>query len=323
MPNGQYWCEEINYDGKENYWGREVKLGFVHPSDGYIIMVYDSSARQVFFYNMKERRFDNIDTSLFTNVDRVYAKNARLEAIPNAIIVGNNMWSDSSKIAYFWADGKRLSIGDLEYFIDVKKLTKNYTVLRCKNFVDLGEHMQPEKEICWLENEQSFILDEDGSPLTFVGYDLPNNDGADDFIFFRKSFNGSLDYYDNSKYKYVIYSTKLQSYFINPETGSNVFQLGYAGYYNKYEDKIRVYGDGVAAGNIHEQQPSAIFKPEELIEQGYIRKAVKPGSAPIRVVEKEQTLNNEVGALAEGAEFDVNDIRQMVLEAVNKIKNEK
>ena len=70
------------------------------------------------------------------------------------------------------------------------------------------------------------------------------------------------------------------------------------------------------------------YQVSDLIQQGYLKPATVPNSAPLHFVEKDNESQEQVGepmaaTVNERVEYNMDDIREMVLEVLNKIKNKK
>lgn len=338
LPNGQYWCEEIKYEGQQRYYGREVRPGFIKEGDVFLVMVYDSSARQIFFYNLKQRKFENIDISSFNNTDYINVKSAKFSD-PSIISVENNGWQVSHRQGFFMKDGKKVAIGNIVGFSNCRRYDDFLTIQLLPTpkpepepttadhdvtDIPTEPNMAEENQICWLEEYQSFLMD-GSEPLTFIEVEFARNVyrmNEAKYVFFRRTYDLDSDYYDNSRYTYAIYSKEHKSFFINPDTGNINFQMGYIGYGHKDETTIelRTNPDGERYG---QSEANKKFTYEDLIAKGLLKPAIVPNSAPLHTIDRNGQEGQEMtDAVNERIEINTYDIKQMILEAFNKIKNE-
>lgn len=339
LPNGQYWFEEIKWDGKPNYWGREVRPGFVKNDATYLTIIYDSSAREVFFYNMSSRRFENLGISHFESIDDISVKSAGLND-PTIMKVCNAGYSESKQQGFILKDGKKMAFGDIEEF---RKISAGggyaFIVLKNENLPPDPYASVPnvdmcgEKSVCWVENDQSFIV-LNGEPFRFVSMEFAQNIyGIKEakFLYFRRDYDSTSDYFDNSRYVYSIFSKQYNAFLVNPDTKDIIFNLGFQGYGHKNEETIEIY-DVDANQRLSYNVPALkTYKISELIDQGYLKSATVPYSAPLHFVKKDNNNNNnqeQVGepmaaTVNEKVEYNMDDIKEMILEALNNIKKKK
>lgn len=332
LPNGQYWFEELRYEGKSNYWGREVRPGFVRSDVPYLTIVYDSSARQVYFYNMSEKKFENIDVSNFDDTERISIGSAGFKD-PTIMKVVNDSWMKSKQQVALFKNGKKLAIGDIEEF---SKITVNsgytFIALRKENLPPDPSVSTPdvkmcgENVVCWVENEQSFVT-LNGEPFRFVDveYALGYTTGQEKLIFFRRDYNDSSDYFDNSRYVYSIFSKQYNAFLVNPDTKDITFSLGFQGYSHKSEETIEIYDVNANSRVNHNVAHLKTYQVSDLIDQGYLKPATVPYSAPLHFIKKDNEGQEQVGepmaaTVNEKVEYNMEDIKEMILEAFNNIK---
>ena len=338
LPNGQYWFEELRYDGKHNYWGREVRPELIKSDVPYLTIIYDSSAREVFFYNMSERKFENIDVSNFVETDQISIGTAGFKD-PTIVKVVNDGWPSSRKQGALFKNGKKLAIGDIEEFSKIT-VHSGYTfiTLRKENLppdppVSTPDvNMAGEKVVCWVENEQSFIT-LNGEPFRFAAVEYARDVYGitqAKLLFFRRDYNESSDFFVNSKYVYSIFSKQYNAFLVNPDTKDITFSLGFQGYNHKSEETIEIYDVNVNAnsGFNRNVSPLKTYQVSDLIDQGYLKPAIVPYSAPLHFVQKDNKDQEQVGepmaaTVNERVEYNMDDIKEMVLEVLNKIKNKK
>ena len=330
LPNGQYWFEELKYPGKQNYWGRGVRPGFVNSNATYLTIIYDSSAKEMFFYNMSTRRFENLDLSNFISIDSISVKSAGLND-PTIMRLFNDGYSDFKRQGFIFKDGKKMAFGNIEEFGrirteggDVFLTLRNENLLQDTDASAPGVEMTGEKTVCWVENEQSFIL-LNGEPFRFVGPEFGRNIyHAEEakLVFLRRDYNTLADYVDNSKYVYSIFSKQHNAFLVNPDTKDITFNLGFHGYTNKNEEIIEhLSGD-------YDRPTLKTYQVSDLIQQGYLKPAIVPNSAPLHFVKKDNESQEQVGepmaaTVSENVKYDMDDIKEMVLEVLNKIKKKK
>ena len=335
LPNGQYWFEELKYDGQRNYWGREVRPSFVKSNAKYLTIIYDSSARQVYFYNMSERKFENIDVSNFAEVERISIGTAGFKD-PTILKVVNDGWSSSRKQGALFKNGKKLAIGDIEEFSEITvKSGYAFITLRKENLpqdppVSTPDvNMAGEKVVCWVENEQSFIT-LNGEPFRFatVGY-VQDSYGVEQakLFFFRRDYNESSDYFDNSRYVYSIFSKEYNAFLVNPDTKDITFSMGFKGYSHKSEETIEIYDVNANSRHNYDVSPLKTYQVSDLIDQGYLKSATVPYSAPLHFIKKDNEGQEQVGepmaaTVNEKVEYNMEDIKEMILEAFNNIKKD-
>lgn len=322
LPNGQYWFEELKYEGKRNYYGREVKPDFVKNGATYLTIVYDSSARQVYFYNMLERKFENIDVSNFVETENVSMKTAGFKD-PTIMKVVNDGWSESRKQGFLFKNGKKLAIGDLEEFRKIN-IYDGVAIISLKE-EDTNPDMYGEDDICWIENDQSFLL-LDGRPFRFTNMEMARNiytmkDAK--FLFFRRNYLNDSDYESNGRYIYTIFSRQYNAFLVNPDTEDITFVLGYHGYLSKNEDTIKVYDKDLTINQEGGKTVLKTYDINELVSDGFLKPATIPFSAPLHEVKRqEQMVEPMADAVNERIEFDMDDIKGMILEAFNNIKKD-
>ena len=189
--------------------------------------------------------------------------------------------------------------------------------------------MTGEKTVCWVENAQSFIL-LNGEPFRFAGpeysRDIYHAEEAK-LVFLRRDYNILADYVDNSKYVYSIFSKQHNAFLVNPDTKDITFTLGFRGYYHKNEEVIEIRDvNRISSGDNYVTEPVLkTYQVSDLIQQGYLKPAIVPNSAPLHFVEKDNEGQEQVGepmaaTVNERVEYNMNDIKEMVLEVLNKIK---
>ena len=338
LPNGQYWFEELKYEGKSNYYGREVKPGLVGSNATYLTIIYDSSAKEAFFYNMSTKRFENLDISDFNNIQELSVKSGGLND-PTIMKVVNDGYPDYNRQGFIFKDGKKMAFGDIEEFRSIR-VSGGYAFITLSgknlpqdtNTSAPGVDMFGEKTICWIENEQSFIT-LNGEPFRFAGVELDRNvrsSAEAKILFLRRDFNTLSEYYDNSKYIYSLFSTQNNAFLVNPDTKDITFNLGFRGYYHKNEEVIEIRDvNRISSGDNYVAEPVLkTYQVSNLIQQGYLKSAIVPNSAPLHFVEKDNEGQEQVGepmaaTVNERVEYNMNDIKEMVLEVLNKIKKKK
>ena len=334
LPNGQYWFEELKYEGKSNYYGREVKPGLVGSNATYLTIIYDSSAKEAFFYNMSTKRFENLDISDFNNIQELSVKSAGLND-PTIMKVVNDGFSYWNKQGFIFKDGKKMAFGDIEEFCNISAgggyvfiTLSGKNLPQDTNASAPGVDMFGEKTICWVENEQSFIT-LNGEPFRFAGVEHVRNvyrEADAKILFFRRDFNTLSEYNDDSRYVYSIFSKQHNAFLINPYTKDITFNLGTHGYYHKNEEVIEIRD---VNGSTNGDAPVLkTYQIDDLVNQGYLKSAVVPNSAPLHFVEKDNEGQEQVGepmaaTVNERVEYNMDDIKEMVLEVLNKIKKKK
>lgn len=331
LPNGQYWFEELKYDGKPNYWGREVKPGFVKNDATYLTIVYDSSAREVFFYNMSTKRFENLGVSHFNSIEHISVKSAGLND-PTIMKVFNDGHSELKRQGFIFKDGKKMAFGNIEEF---SKMTAGsgyvFITLRNENLPpETNVSMFGEKTVCWVENEQSFILI-NGEPFRFLNVEFARDIYVikqAKLLFFRRDYDDEIDYFDNSRYVYSIYSKEYNAFLVNPDTKDITFNLGFQGYGHKNEETIEIFDVNENSRLRYNETPLKTYQVNDLIDQGYLKSATVPYSAPLHFVKKDNNDQEQMGepmaaTVNEKVEYNMDDIKEMVLEALNNIKKKK
>lgn len=328
LPNGQYWFEEVKYDGSRNYFGREVRPGFVSGNATYLTIIYDSSAREVFFYNMLTKRFENLDISHFNSVNHISVHSLGLND-PTIMMVFNDGYLESLRQGFIFKDGKKMAIGDIEYFnkILISKSGYIFLTLNKENLPPesdtsvSGVEMHGEKDICWVENEQSFIT-LNGEPFKFANVEYARGVySAKDakLFFFRRDYDLNGNYNNDNRYIYSIFSKQHNAFLVNPDTKDITFKLGARGCQSKKDDFIELYN----GNNIVKT-----YQVSDLIDQGYLKPAIVPHSAPLHFVDKDNKDQEQMGepmaaTVNERVEYNMDDIREMVLEVLNNIKKKK
>ena len=328
LPNGQYWFEELRYNGKQNYWGRKVKPGFVNGDATYLTIIYDSSAREVFFYNMLTKRFENLDISHFNNVDNISVRSLGLSD-PTIMMVYNDGYIESRRQGFIFKDSKKMAIGNIEDFNKILTGSSGYIFLTLNkenlppdsNTSVPGVEMSGEKEVCWVENEQSFIT-LNGEPFRFANAEYARNIYSTKdakLFFFRRDYDLDGNYNDDNRYIYSIFSKQHNAFLVNPDTKDITFKLGTRGCYYKKDDFIELYN-----GN----NLVKTYQVSDLIDQGYLKPAIVPYSAPLHFVDKDNKDQEQMGepmaaTVNERVEYNMDDIKEMVLEVLNNIKKNK
>ena len=178
--------------------------------------------------------------------------------------------------------------------------------------------MSGEKEVCWVENEQSFIT-LNGEPFRFANAEYARNVySAKDakLFFFRRDYDLDGNYNDDNRYIYSIFSKQHNAFLVNPDTKDITFKLGTRGCYYKKDDFIELYN-----GN----NLVKTYQVSDLIDQGYLKPATVPYSAPLHFIKKDNEGQEQVGepmaaTVNEKVEYNMEDIKEMILEAFNNIK---
>lgn len=336
LPNGQYWFEEIKWDGKSNYWGREVRPGFVKNEATYLTIIYDSSAREVFFYNMVTKRFENLNISHFNSIEHISVKSVGLKD-PTIMKVFNDGYSESKRQGFIFKDGKKMAIGDIEEFSKISAGDGYaFITLRNENLPQSPQDLDPnvdmcgEKAVCWVENEQSFII-LNGEPFRFANIEFAKDvytTKQANFFFFRRDYDTSGDYFDNSRYIYSIFSKQYNAFLVNPDTKDIIFNLGFQGYGHKNEEIIEIFDITENSRLRYNETALKTYQISDLIDQGYLKSATVPYSAPLHFVKKDNNNQEQVGepmaaTINEKVEYNMDDIKEMILEALNNIKKKK
>ena len=190
--------------------------------------------------------------------------------------------------------------------------------------------MHGEKFVCWVENEQSFIV-LNGEPFKFASLEYSRNIKLLEeakLLFFRRDYNELSDFFDNSKYVYSIFSKQYNAFLVNPDTKDITFCLGFQGYNHKTEETIEIYDVNTNSRFNRNVSPLKTYQVSDLIDQGYLKSATVPYSAPLHFVKKDNEGQEQVGepmvaTVNEKVEYNMDDIKGMVLEALNKIKKKK
>ena len=170
-------------------------------------------------------------------------------------------------------------------------------------------------------SEQSFIT-LNGEPFRFAGVELARSvysTAEAKILFLRRDFNKLSNSNDDSKYIYSLFSTQNNAFLVNPDTKDITFKLGTRGCYYKKDDFIELY-DG---NNLVKT-----YQVSDLIDQGYLKPAIAPYSAPLHFVDKdnkdqEQMREPMAATVNERVEYNMDDIKEMVLEILNNIKKKK
>ena len=191
-------------------------------------------------------------------------------------------------------------------------------------------NMAGEKVVCWVENEQSFIT-LNGEPFRFAAVEYARDAYGitqAKLLFFRRDYNESSDFFDNSRYVYSIFSKQYNAFLVNPDTKDITFCLGFQGYNHKSEETIEIYDVNANSGFNRNVSPLKTYQVSDLIDQGYLKPAIVPYSAPLHFVQKDNKDQEQVGepmaaTVNERVEYNMDDIKEMVLEVLNKIKNKK
>lgn len=115
LPNGEYWFEHYATATSRNYhYGREIHLNEVCKNDRCILITYDSSARQNFYYDINTKRFFDVEHEVNESVS-LYAG---CEKYPDGIYLfeklSTNNWHDGK--TYIYKNGRPLEINGASEF---------------------------------------------------------------------------------------------------------------------------------------------------------------------------------------------------------------
>jgi hypothetical protein len=271
---------------------------------------------------MLERKFENIDVSNFIETENVSMKTAGFKD-PTIMKVVNDGWSESRKQGFLFKNGKKLAIGDLEEFRKIN-IYDGVAIISLKE-ENTNPDMYGEDDICWIENDQSFLL-LDGRPFRFTNMEMARNiytmkDAK--FLFFRRDYLNDSEYESNGRYIYTIFSRQYNAFIVNPDTEDITFVLGYHGYLSKNEEIIKVYDKDLTTNQEGGKTVLKTYDINELISDGFLKPATIPFSAPLREVKRQEQIEEPMAAAVnERMEFDMNDIKEMILEAFNNIKKD-
>jgi hypothetical protein len=328
LPNGEFWSEQIHWNGKSRYYSsREVRPCLVPDTEKYITFKYDSAAGIFFAYDVTKRQFINVDYDLLgSSISNLVIYSANFKKDPDIFIVGNDCYSNRRRY-YLMKNNKRVSIGDISVF-------RNIT--RCHDHDDMVffelENEGRYSRICWIESRESFILNEDGNYVYFE--DNWVWDSHDSQVLYMKlgktNDSDKTGYYDPSRYRCMVILSDSYKALVNPLDDNYIFTFGYAGL---GERNMRITDlrlkfippaeEGDDARN--EVIGTKYYTAEELIKDGYYMDILKDGSAPIIYDDKEsQTSVNAEPMMAtvnesEVNEYTIDEIKNMVSEVINKI----
>jgi hypothetical protein len=271
---------------------------------------------------MLERKFENIDVSNFVETENISMKTAGFKD-PTIMKVTNDGWRESTKQGFLFKDGKKLAIGDIEEFRKI--IVDDDVAIISLRKQETNSDMYGEDDVCWIENDQSFLVI-DGKPFRFTSMETPSNiywvkDA--NFLFFRRNYLNNSDYESNERYIYTIFSKQYNAFLVNPDTEDITFVLGYYGHLNKNEKTIKVYDKDLTINQEGGKTVLKTYDIEELISKGFLKPATIPFSAPLHEVKRqEQMAEPMAAAVNERMEFDMDDIKGMILEAFNNIKKD-
>ena len=211
---------------------------------------------------MAERKFENIDVSNFVETDHITMKTAGFKD-PTIMKVVNDGWSERRKQGFLFKNGKKLAIGDLEEFRKIN-MFDGVAIISLRE-EDTNPDMYGEDDICWVENDQSFLV-LDGRPFRFTNMEMARNiysmkDAK--FLFFRRNYLNDSDYESNGRYIYTIFSRQYNAFLVNPDTEDITFVLGYHGYLSKNEETIKVYNKDLT---INQEGGNTVLKTYDMIE---------------------------------------------------------
>jgi hypothetical protein len=143
------------------------------------------------------------------------------------------------------------------------------------------------------------------------------------FLFFRRDYLNDSEYESNSRYIYTIFSRQYNAFLVNPDTEDITFVLGYHGYLSKNEDTIKVYDKNLTINQEGGKTVLKTYDINELISDGFLKPATIPFSAPLHEVKRQEQMGEPMAdAVNERMEFDMDDIKEMILEAFNNIKKD-
>ena len=272
---------------------------------------------------MTERKFENIDVSDFVETDFVSIKTAGFKDSTIMKVV-NDGWNENKKRGFLFKNGKKLAIGDLEEFRNIRV----YDGIAAISLITPSDDssMMGEDYICWVENEQSFLY-LNGTLFKFVRAEMARNVYAYEdakFLFLLRDFDTENDYYDNNRYIYTIYSKQYNAFLVNPLDGSITFCIGYSRQGYKNEETIEIVDKDKSGRQNDGNEVLKTYAISDLIEHGYLKPATIPFSAPLHEVKREEQMPEPMTAsVNERIEFDTDDIKKMIIEAYNKIEKNK
>lgn len=308
LPNGEYWFESLSYDGKNGYWGRDIRISLIDKKCGFILLMYDSASSEFYVYNISNKKFLNIDTTEFRGTGQ-YVKNLPVLGSNDFCIIGNDRYPSHSKTCKIFKGDDIVSINGETVFNQILLVEGKY--LRITS-VDPDSIYGVTK--VWSLDDESFICDKNGPIIVSTS---PIYQGEyNNALFIRVTHPDDRDgenrlyYGDPRKFSYIVYMPELKSILKNPLDGTNLFVTG--GGVPTDSDSINV-----CTGETRENKVSLSF--DDLINGGHYEHAIVPGSAKMEVVNNNNTQNTIGTELNEKFEITNEDIRNMVYEAINKI----
>lgn len=308
LPNGNSWFEKVKYDNAITYFSREIRPNIITDTNNMLTIIYDSAANEIYFYDINKKRFVNIDVSDFFDSDRIYSKKIHIPE-GNFIIAGDNNISNRKKVCKILKeDGTPLSIGGIDKFMEIRQINSCLHIRPLFN-ENVSMHLDNAIDYIWDGDVQSFVLNEDGTPLKFCSYGMNIFGSNNDILMLKKGYSGNIIFNSLKTKTFYLYSITKKVLLINPINNSKEFSIA-----NRFSDinKIEVY-NSLDNDDIIQHKTTELYL-SNILNEGYYVNAVKPNSAPLE--EKRKDIQNT--SLTEDT-FSENEAKYIIQEIVNRI----
>jgi hypothetical protein len=324
LPNGNHWCEAVECDYQSSSWGREIRPRMIKDENDNLCLTYDSSANEVYVYNIKTKKFTQISTRDIPRTQNVpdgVVKIPHLESIfgEGAFCVTAGPSWNSVKVVFNQA-GQRMKIGDFGYFREIS-IYGDYYSLQCYRTAIEALQMRNWCFYLYSVERKSFVLDKDGEPLIFMETFHPASFDDADIMFLMQPTSPNVHYYDDAKYTYYAFLMSKGVLLRNPIDNSEIFVLGYSG---KYAYRSECYR---GASNLQYNIPFIVdgethrTDARKLVEWEYYRVPFVDNSAAPEVIEM-NPANGEGetnDTLNEVFSVTCDEIKMMVNEVINRL----
>ena len=262
LPNGHSWMEDIQ-NGHHSY-GRSVSTEFIRPSKNILHIIYDSSAREDYWYDMSTRHFFNIN-ELIGNYDSIQVDSS----FPYGLTLITSF--DSGTHKNFLIRKERLvELNGISEFLSVKHANGPLFVYR-----PIGRGAS--EVIYDIETGQSYEVPQiDGKFPSF-------SRGGDRLIQFVITYRNSV-----GKTEVMFFSTRGRVWLKNPLNGQlNFMQYGInadTGYIDIYDDNLHKQ-----EFKLSDNENEFIIKHENMYENKNVKRIILTRQQLNEVLKEENT----------------------------------
>lgn len=319
LPNGEYWFEQITIEDLSNNYGRRVEPRIIKETDNIFTIIYDSSARIVFFYDPVIKQFIDIDTSDFRDVESINATKLNYPTIGEILIVRNESWEWAKKDCYIYKNNEKMSIGNITNLGGLK-ITPDIFSFVPENKIKGIMGCSP-TNIFWLPEEQSFLFNDDNT-IFFGTNDNFYKGCNNNFWFIRTTrLNDARVRYSAENFMYKIYCRDKKAFLINPYDNSEIFKCNTMKSLNYEGESVTICKTVDEESYYGSTENIATYNYDYLLNNGFYRIAVKPNTAPLKKAIEESDENETSDTILENITLE--DIKHMVNETLNRLKNYK